>query len=109
MAVRESKIPKLSPGNSPENAQLKCPKCGYQYLHHGNVEVYTRDREDGPSQKVLVSNGRVIPAIENVGGQNPSGRRGGIRVYFTCENGCKSALCIVQYKGETFLSWELEG
>jgi len=87
---------------------LLCPNCGGNYLHQLSAEVYFVDREDsdtGNAFEISKSYVRSVPMINN-----PSSRRDGIRIVFECEF-CDAApsLTIVQHKGQTFASWELEG
>jgi hypothetical protein len=93
---------RLGEDSPDDRAVLVCP-CGGEYLHHGGVVQYLRDREDGPTVSVLTqgSDGMAV-----IGGQNPSGRRDAIGVWFRCED-CDSRreLCIEQHKGRTFLRW----
>jgi len=82
-----------------DNEVLKCPSCGTDegYLHHHGVTVYDR-HEDGPVTVTTVNGGAA--------GENPSSRRDGIAIRFTCEL-CPAELelTIAQHKGRTYLVW----
>lgn len=84
---------------------LICPSCGETTLHHGKVEVFSRDGEDSQTGRhvVVESNGWVN--TDNSMGRNPSLRRDGILIHFWCE--CcadKSVLSIAQHKGATLIA-----
>jgi len=77
---------------------LTCPRCGGNNLHHGDVTVFERTREDGPATVVSVGH------RSNNG--NPSDRRDGVVIRFTCENACDPfELTVTQHKGWTLLAW----
>jgi hypothetical protein len=82
-----------------DDVMLKCPRCGTDegYLHHGGVTVYSRE-EDGPVTVTTINGGAA--------GENPSARRDGIAIRFTCEL-CPAELelTIAQHKGHTHLMW----
>jgi len=83
---------------------VACPICGSDYTHHGDVEVYVRDREDGESQITLVNaKSKKTALMRDELKANPSGRRGGIRIWFECEAGCQETFSITfaQHKGQT--------
>ena len=96
--------------------ELTCPSCGGNNLHQNGVEAYFRDEDADIG--VVVSASRVHHASTHTGSQkrNPSGRRDGIRIFFTCEvcHGDPDVapyrppfeLTIVQHKGMTFMEWE---
>ncbi len=88
---------------------LLCPHCDNDYLHHEGVEIYNR-KEDATADRISVSTCNEHNKYElniDQGGKNPSGRRDGIRVFFSCEScGQASALTITQHKGQTFMEWE---
>jgi hypothetical protein len=84
---------------------LRCPSCGYDYLHQGKIEIFNRPHEDGPSVAVTVES-CAIPRL-GATGRNPSSRRQGMLIYFECE-GCDgpfAPLGIWQHKGQTFIEW----
>ena len=95
-----------------EGWTVKCVWCGFDHVHHTDVDVWTR-REDGEGVEAV-----RVPAIHGapgVGGQqpedvcfpvgkNPSPRRSGVRIAMWCE-GCWGhfALEVIQHKGSTYL------
>ena len=83
---------------------LRCPQCGEQNLHHGNVEVFNRDREDGPGNCTIV--GPRLASVSRDQEGNPSPRRDGMLVHMWCEHcPAKPTLGILQHKGTTFVTW----
>lgn len=74
-----------------------CPVCGFDYAHHGDVLSFHRGAEDGPT--VVIANRSIIETEM----QNPSPRRGAIRVMFDGECGHSWWLDVVQHKGQTFI------
>ena len=92
--------------------QLRCPRCDDPWLHHGDIRVYGRDKEDGPSTVTEVCSGggvHIHRAPLGVDDVNPSERRDAITIRFWCEV-CYyySRLEIVQHKGNTHLRMILE-
>ena len=89
---------------------LNCPRCGNQWLHHGEVRVYSRPVEDGPVQETIIGHhGNVMVAPHYAGYKNPSGRRDGIAIDLWCEHCCEgSTLTIAQHKGMTAIGWRTE-
>ncbi len=90
---------------------LRCPRCGMNYLHQGEVEVFVRHEEDGLSTAVLIDK-HGAPKVGQPE-RNPSGRRDGLRISFTCEcchdenSSLKPwSLAIYQHKGVTMLVWD---
>lgn len=91
-----------------DNDALLCPCCGGCYLHHGAVSTFTRHAEDADTGIAFRINagtdGSIYRSTQLTG--NPSSRRDGITIEFTCENcGNTSTLGIAQHKGQTFLEW----
>jgi hypothetical protein len=91
-------------------SRLSCPNCGEDYLHHVGVVVFDR-AEDAPRvTRTSIRDGHVGSHIVAGDGENPSGRRDGVVIHFTCEQ-CKAGdvfpmeLRIAQHKGFTYLSW----
>lgn len=77
---------------------LACPVCGFDYAHHGDVEVYLREHEDEQTVRLVPgSPDRVVSLF------NPSSRRNAIRIAFWGECGHAWYLDIVQHKGRTYL------
>jgi hypothetical protein len=88
---------------------LECPRCrkDWFYLHHGLVEVFERG-EDAEHVNRTTIEGRLttVDYVPNRGSGNPSSRRHGLRIYFSCEDcGDGLILNIAQHKGATFLEW----
>lgn len=88
-----------------EHNELLCPACGNQYLHQGKVVVFnpeTEDAKEGVKVEVDGLRVRVEPELEG----NPSRRRQGLLIHFSCE-GCdeKPVLSIAQHKGNTIVRW----
>lgn len=85
-----------------------CSSCGGFYLHQGDVEVFNRCCEDAASGlHAVVMHDRVAIDTSMIG--NPSERRQGLTISFTCET-CHASptLKIIQCKGETLIEWELQ-
>jgi hypothetical protein len=102
-----------------EDGVLLCPNCGEGCLHHVAVDAFTRSVEDGDSDRISASREPAVAAC--MPADNPSRRRDGVRVAFSCEF-CESkfmqsggidtamprrifALHIIQHKGNTFMEW----
>src|SRR5262245_48689829 len=102
----------IDPHVATDGAVLLCPRCGENYLHHGQVEIFDR-REDADGLHTTVGVGRV--AVDRDMSRKPSSRRHGIAIGFWCEQcngneadvrGASMRLTIAQHKGQTFLAWE---
>ena len=88
-----------------DNKKYKCPSCGSTYLHHETVEIFARSEDEKNGfHTIAQSTGTVIDSDLS---KNPSSRRHGISVHFSCE-GCDATpvLSIVQHKGETFYEFK---
>jgi hypothetical protein len=86
---------------------LTCPQCRGEYLHHGRVTVYDR-AEDAPRvTKIEVrDHSAMINKVDNDISGNPSYRRGGLAIQFSCEQcDTTSELIISQHKGQSIISW----
>ncbi len=84
---------------------LNCPQCGGECLHHENVQVYRRSSEDD-DEGLHVAMHRHVQLTTSMAG-NPSPRRDGMRVMFSCENcPARPSLVIYQHKGSTYVGWE---
>jgi len=83
-------------------SELKCPSCGFNYLHHHKIEVFERE-EDAEYGLHVVIHKSAATTDPNLSG-NPSGRRHGLAIHFLCE-GCQSnsILTIAQHKGNTWI------
>jgi len=93
---------------------LSCPACGGDFTHQKHVEVYIRDTEDGGSIRHVILHAYAKTGTDTHY-ENPSPRRQGVRIYFTCEicHGDSELpksfnpmpfyeLLIYQHKGQTF-------
>jgi DNA-directed RNA polymerase subunit RPC12/RpoP len=94
--------------------ELKCPRCGFNYMHQGRVVVYHRvGGEDGSETDVTTVDGGLSAThrVPSHGAGNPSGRRQGLSITFDCE-GCRPdgsiELLIAQHKGNTVFSWRFD-
>jgi len=105
-----------------EDEILLCPKCGGNYLHQGEVQTFFRS-EDADQTRVTINgfDHTQTETITNSLTLNPSPRRYGLRISFSCEL-CESSktdeerdytpdtvgdLCIYQHKGQTFMEWDI--
>lgn len=86
-------------------AELECPACGSNYLHHDRVEIFECGEDATSGVHVAVEGGKatVDTALEG----NPSARRHGLKIFFWCE-GCeaKPVLSVSQHKGNTYVDFE---
>lgn len=94
--------------NSPQNgydSELLCPSCSGNHLHHERVEVFERGEDDDKGVHVSVEDGKALIDTSLTG--NPSARRHGINIHFSCE-GCsaKPVLTLAQHKGNTFVDFK---
>ena len=85
---------------------LLCPQCGYQCTYHEAITVFDRLGEDAESTFLtrVCSYGTVTRLVPSSEVDNPSNRRHGLAIEFSCE-GCNgiSELTVAQHKGETQL------
>jgi hypothetical protein len=85
-------------------------------LHHGTVEIFERE-EDGPVLQLSVTDGVVTPSFgKSADAANPSARRDGVRIKFSCEicgadddDDDPIYLELAQHKGQTMMSWQFRG
>jgi len=86
---------------------LNCPNCNGDTLHQESVTAYFR-REDS-DVGVVAEVGRDTASIDTKGDcvrGNPSARRDGMVISFSCE--CCDViprLAIIQHKGTTYFEW----
>jgi hypothetical protein len=89
---------------------LVCPACKFNYTHQEAVEVFDR-LEDSDGIHACVSRGTIT--MDRNMHENPSPRRQGLRINFTCESchyedseNCPPPfeLLIYQHKGQTFFN-----
>jgi len=97
--------PKFNPPRDGYDAELLCPSCGGIFLHHERVEVFERAEDQNQGIHVSIEEGKV--AIDTGLMGNPSARRHGLNIYFSCE-GCsaKLILTVAQHKGNTFVDFK---
>ena len=96
--------------NDVDSGILACPHCGADEsgtLHQIEATVYFRNEDDHNGVTV-----RATSALDGYIGTdqtgNPSARRDGISVLFSCEQcTATSKLNIVQHKGDTYLNMEV--
>src|ERR1700722_20191112 len=86
-------------GSGPE---LMCPQCGYLNLHQGRVTVFDRSEDDEMTVVTTVNRGRTSTHLLPTPAANPSSRRHGLAIEFSCEH-CEDGLelTIAQHKGVT--------
>ena len=84
---------------------LLCPSCGEANLHHEVTEVWNRRTEDARDGLHARLAGPVMTTDAIMSG-NPSGRRNGLTVTFSCEH-CTAhpVLTLLQHKGTTYIRW----
>jgi hypothetical protein len=94
----------LNPHSKILGADLLCPFCGSDYLHHGKVEIFDRQEDNETGLHVSVDASRVTLDSDISG--NPSLRRQGLKIHFGCEN-CNGAsiLTLAQHKGTTYMKF----
>jgi len=103
----DTTIEEIHIGNQPDTEQvLCCPTCRGTLLHHMDVTVYVRPVTDGPARRI-----HIFPSGKRKkwdGRFNPSPHRGGVGIYFRCEE-CRAfmQLTLAQHKGETFVRWRV--
>lgn len=89
---------------------LTCPACGSYYLHQECMTVFDR-HEDGKETRIVnIGKGTIVsglvPSDET---ENPSRRRHGISIQFSCEQ-CPAnlELTIAQHKGLEIMKWRFK-
>ena len=84
---------------------LKCPSCGGEYMRHKKVEIFERVEDAEQGLHVKIEN-KTATTDTNLSG-NPSLRRDGLTVEFSCEN-CEArpVLSISQHKGITLVDFK---
>ena len=93
-------------------SELRCPRCGGEYLHQSVVKMYNRNEDDARVWRTVVTEDAVESKMAvSLTAENPSPRRQGLTIGFTCE-GCSGdvnpkvmELHIFQHKGATLLKW----
>ena len=89
---------------------LICPRCGNQTLHHEKVTVFDREEDALTVVRTEIKKGVVSVDAAGSGTGNPSTRRDGIVIDFSCENCGDDALQLTfaQHKGSTEIGWRFE-
>ena len=90
---------------------LSCPRCSEGMLRSKAVTVYDREPDDEMVARTVVQSGLVSSTVMPSSDENPSRRRHGIVISFSCET-CdfeKPAptieLVVLQHKGMTQIGW----
>ena len=92
---------------------LVCPNCLGDNLHHVAVRIYGRHEDADTCLKTTVGTNNWDPGYAQTtltqGTENPSDRRVGLTIDFTCEH-CSGSevvaqLCVSQNKGSTNMFW----
>ena len=88
--------------SSDDTNVILCPSCDGLYLHHESVEIFNRSEDSNDGIHVLVSE-HEVKTDRNLKG-NPSYRRNGLIVYFSCEE-CSATIKmkLYQHKGNTII------
>jgi len=90
-----------------------CPYCAEKnngndyFLHHGKIEIFSRGEDDDIGMYISHdSSGHLTVDSKSTLDGNPSPRRHGLSITFSCEN-CENhpILDIIQHKGNTFVGW----
>ena len=91
--------------------ELHCPRCAGRNLHHLGVVIYDRAEDADNVIRTTVEGGTSRTAVvPNSGSGNPSSRRDGLAILFSCE-ACGGDLAdpiellIAQHKGSTEIIW----
>jgi len=86
-------------------ALLECPSCHGNHLHHEKVDVFEREEDRSDGIHVLVAAGAA--AVDTNLKGNPSSRRHGLSIHFSCEHcQAKPILTISQHKGNTWIDFK---
>lgn len=90
--------PKFQSYESGYGAELLCPRCESNYMHHEALDVFERSEDATQGLHFSVSGSKATVDTSLTG--NPSRRRDGIKIKFWCE-GCHgiSIFSISQHKG----------
>jgi hypothetical protein len=83
-------------------AELLCPRCSYNYLHHSEVDVFERNEDATTGLHVHIVSEKVSTDTSLQG--NPSIRRNGLSIGLWCEScRAKLILTLAQHKGVTLV------
>ncbi|MBN6112443.1 hypothetical protein HEP73_04364 [Xanthomonas sp. GW] len=93
---------KFADYNEGEGAELLCPRCMFNYLHHYQIDIFERGEDAATGLHVQVVDGSCT--TDTLLRDNPSSRRHGLTVGLWCE-GCRARLLltIAQHKGVTLV------
>ena len=96
--------PQLNPPQNGYDAELLCPSCGGNFLHHEVVEIFERSEDEEKGIHLKVAEGQAT--IDNSLKGNPSARRHGLAIRFRCET-CPSepVFTLSQHKGSTHVDF----
>ena len=101
-------LPRLEgDGNS-----LRCPRCGFDYLRQAAIEVWSRGEDEEIEGVRITVDGSTVKAT----GRNPSPRRDGVSIAFSCEGrscdedgnldeSSAGEVVIFQHKRQTYIEW----
>jgi hypothetical protein len=98
-----------------------CPRCGGSNLHQRAVTIFSREEDDDVVRRIYVVGDEMVSELtDNDTSGNPSSRRQGLTLHFSCE-ACsypdqaedgstvypdvRIMLNIWQHKGGTFIEW----
>lgn len=85
--------------------ELLCPACDSEYITYNAVHIFNRKEDAKYGHHVTVYDGEIHQ--DGYMTDNPSPRRGGIRLKFYCEMcGGSFYLVLAQHKGTTQVLWE---
>ncbi len=68
-----------------EVADLLCPRCGADNLHHLTVTVFDRGEDASSLVRTKFGAGNASMSVVGASAENPSSRRGGLTIQFECE------------------------
>ena len=98
----------LSNGHGGCNSSVMCPSCGDMWTHHMGVEVITRYQEDDKKGTRVTVKDHHVSFSNDAERKNPSERRDGIVIRFSCEMGCDDfILTFAQHKGVSYIDCEV--
>jgi len=100
--INSNEIRMEDTGSAPH---LICPRCGGNNLHHEIVILYARHEDANVVIETAVSR-TFVESVETDGSDNPSRRRDGLAICFSCEEcGEGLQLTIAQHKGSSEIAW----
>lgn len=91
-----------------EQGVLRCPKCGSENLHHHAITVCDRNEDaDTVIRSVIEGSATRMDVCANDASRNPSSRRHGLFIQFSCEICGRQdlELTFAQHKGQTYVEW----